>query len=154
MRDRSVTAFAIALAAAFPLTFLVVVAACIPVAQPSALARPGDTQLAARQSAARSLGYPTRKSADELAAMIAQQTKDFTLTAQHAEGRLEAPAPLVIDGTQGTCYTIVMRLGAGATWGDAAEAGRDTCGSEYRSCAFEEAGPDYGSACRFPQASP
>jgi hypothetical protein len=119
VRDRSVIAFAIALAVAFPLTYLVVVAACIPAAQPQR----ADPPPSLRQSAARSLGYPTRKSSAELAAMVAEQTKNFTRTAQHAEGRLEAPAPFVIDGAEGSCYTVVMRLGDGATWGDAAEAG-------------------------------
>ncbi len=268
MRDRSVAAFAVALAASFPLTFLVVLAACFPAAQSPGFVSPGDAQLTARASAARTLGYPTRKSADELAAMIAQQTKDFSRTAQRSDGQLEAPTPLVIDGEKGTCYTVVMRLGEGAAWGDAAEAGlrfdfssptgpgsggpgvagpgavasvgcaeasgpitltmapmfgtgtighgpfslevwrhvltgaearhldedkqrqireqqefaareraqrearanrgcskcdaryqgcigagrdHDTCGSEYRSCAFEEVGADYGSACPFPR---
>jgi hypothetical protein len=98
--------------------------ACVPIAQaPPPAYSPADTQLAARASAARSMGYPTRKSAADLDAMIAQQTKDFARQHQHADGRLEAPAPFVIEGVKGTCYTVVMRLGAGASWGDAAEAG-------------------------------
>lgn len=108
MRDRSVFA-------------LVLLAACFPVAQAPPTVQPvapGDAQLAARASVARSMGYPTRKTADDLAQMIAKQTKDFARAPQRADGRLEAPAPFVIEGVKGTCYTVVMRLGAGASWGD------------------------------------
>src|SRR5256885_9550095 len=85
-------------------------------------ADPAATQAQARRSAARSMGEPTKKSPDELDATIQKQTKDFKPTKQHAEGRLESPERLTIKGVKGTCYTIVMRLGAGANWGIGAEA--------------------------------
>ncbi len=231
-------------------------------------ASPAAIQEQQRAAFAKSLGYPTHKSAAELEQTIAEQTAKFRRTGQKADGRLESPAALVIEGKRGTCYTVVLRLADGATWGLGAESGlrfdfrsptgpgsggpgvvgpgavasvgcaeadgpitlamapmvghdpigsgsftaevwshvltrdeaahleadkqrqieearrfqeeerakqqqrvstgcnkcdarfqgcigagksRSTCESDYRSCAFEEAGPDYGSACPFPR---
>src|SRR5256885_2065509 len=102
-----------------------VLAGCfaMPTAPAYQPADPAATQAQARRSAARSMGEPTKKSPDELDATIQKQTKDFKPTKQHAEGRLESPERLTIKGVKGTCYTVVMRLGTGATWGVGAEAG-------------------------------
>jgi len=83
----------------------------------------GDVSAQARASAARTLGYPTRKTAAELDALVTRQTAKFTRTGTRAEGRLESPAPLSIRGKRLTCYTVVMRLGDGASWGPGAEGG-------------------------------
>lgn len=82
-----------------------------------------EFQAQQRAQFAQSMGYPTKKTAQELEAVIQQQTKDFQRTGQHDTARLEAFAPYVIDGKEGTCYTVVMRLGAGAAWDTGAEAG-------------------------------
>jgi hypothetical protein len=91
-----------------------------PVYQPPSQAAIQEQQ---RAAFAQSLGYPTRKTAEELAQTIAQQTKDFKPTGQRDTGHLEAPAPVVIAGLRGTCYTVVFRLAEGATWGRGAEGG-------------------------------
>jgi hypothetical protein len=86
---------------------------------------PDANQMRAQQKAAsaQSMGYPTKKSATELEAVIAKQTKDFQPTGQKQTARLEALAPFTINAAAGTCYTVVMRLGEGAAWGPGAEAG-------------------------------
>lgn len=76
-----------------------------------------------RAAFAQSMGYPTKKSPAELEQTIAEQTKTFKPTGRSGETRLEAPEPFVFDGVSGTCYTVVMRLGEGASWGLGAEAG-------------------------------
>jgi hypothetical protein len=76
-----------------------------------------------RAAFAQSMGYPTKKSVTELEKTIEDQTKSFTPTGRSDELRLETPEPFVFDGVSGTCYTVVMRLGDGATWGLGAEAG-------------------------------
>jgi len=76
-----------------------------------------------RAAYAQSLGYPTRKTPQELEQTIAAQTEGFELTGRPSELRLEAPAPFVFEGVSGTCYTVVMRLAPGAAWGPGAEAG-------------------------------
>jgi hypothetical protein len=76
-----------------------------------------------RAAFAQSMGYPTKKSPAELDRTIAEQTKDFKATGRTGKTRLEAPEPFVFEGTSGTCYTIVMRLADGASWGLGAEAG-------------------------------
>ena len=105
---------------------LVLAAACFPtMPQPVQAVDPQSPQFQAQQRAAfaQSMGYPTKKSPAELDATIAKQTKDFKPAGKHVEGRLETPAPLMIDARKGTCYTIVMKLGDGAAWGTGAEAG-------------------------------
>ncbi len=100
---------------------LVVVSACIPMVQPAAYTPPDPA--AQRAAFAQSAGYPTKKSPEELDRTIATQTAKFKPTGRKGELRLEAPEPFVFDGVSGTCYTVVMRLGEGATWGLGAEAG-------------------------------
>lgn len=91
-----------------------------PAMQP---ASPQQIQAQQREATARALGYPTRKSPQDLAQTIAQQTHKFTRTSHHAEGQLEAPTPFTFQAVHDTCYTIVLRLGDGAAWGDGAYAG-------------------------------
>ena len=76
-----------------------------------------------RAAFAQSMGYPTKKSPAELEQTIAEQTKDFKPTGKAGQIRLDAPQPFVINGVNGTCYTVVMRLAEGAAWGVGAEAG-------------------------------
>jgi len=76
-----------------------------------------------RAAFAQSMGYPTRKSAEELEQTIAAQTRGFRPAGRPVELRLEAPEPFVFEGVSGTCYMIVMRLADGAAWGPGAEAG-------------------------------
>lgn len=97
------------------------IAACFAV--PSPAPAPNSAEIQAQQKAAfaQSMGYPTRKSAAELDAVIHQQTKDFKSTGRKEQARLEAFTPFTIEGVKDTCYTIVMRLGEGATWGPSAD---------------------------------
>lgn len=99
-------------------------AACFAVPSPATAPGPNSAELQAQQKAAfaQSMGYPTRKTAEELEATIQRQTKDFKRR-RTSEARLEAFEPYVIEGVEGTCYTVVMRLRDGATWGPGAEAG-------------------------------
>ena len=102
---------------------LVLVAGCF--AQlPTAPSMPSQAQIEAQQkeATARSMGYPTHKSAADLETMIQQQTKDFRLAKKLPAQQLPSLA-LAIDGVKGTCYTFVMRLADGAAWGPGAEAG-------------------------------
>jgi hypothetical protein len=105
---------------------LVAVAACFPAltAGPELASTPSPAviQHQQREAFARSMGYPTKKSPEELEATVLRHLKGFK-PSRHSDGRLEAPQPLAIDGVRGTCYTVVIRLGAGATWGLGAEAG-------------------------------
>jgi hypothetical protein len=96
---------------------IVVLAACLP--QPPS---PNSPEVQAQQKAAfaQSMGYPTRKTAEQLDAEIARQTKKFKRD-RTGQARLEAFEPFHIDGVEGTCYTLVMRLGAGAAWGPAGD---------------------------------
>lgn len=98
-------------------------AGCLPAAPAYQTASPAEIQAQQRAAMAQSLGYPTRKSPAELEQVIAQQTKDFQPTGRRFSGQLEAPAPLVIEGVRGTCYTFVIRLAADAAWGLGAESG-------------------------------
>jgi hypothetical protein len=84
---------------------------------------PNSPQVQEQQKAAfaQSMGYPTRKSAVELDAVIHQQTKDFKATGRKEQAQLEALQPFMIEGVKDTCYTIVMRLAAGARWGPSAD---------------------------------
>jgi hypothetical protein len=104
---------------------LCVLAACFPQPPVASYTPPDPAAIQAqqRESTARSMGYPTRKTAADLDALIAQQTKDFKLAKKGLEGRLDSPSLLTIDGVKGTCYTVVLRLGDGAAWGVGAEAG-------------------------------
>lgn len=98
-------------------------AACIPM-QPATYPGAAAPDPAAQRAAfAQSMGYPTKKSPEELERTIATQTEKFKPTGRKGEIRLEAPEPFVFDGVSGTCYTVVMRLGEGAAWGLGAEAG-------------------------------
>ncbi len=105
----------------FAVPSLLVVSACIPMVQPAAYTPPDPA--AQRAAFAQSAGYPTKKSPEQLEHTIATQTAKFKPTGRKGATRLEAPEPFVFDGVNGTCYTIVMRLGEGATWGVGAEAG-------------------------------
>lgn len=86
---------------------------------------PDQAAIQTRQHAAfaQSMGYPTRKSAAELDTAIAAQTKGFKPNGTRMTLQLEAPQPFTFDGARGVCYTVVMHLGDGATWGLGAEAG-------------------------------
>lgn len=99
-------------------------AACFAVPSPAPAPAPNSAELQAQQKAAfaQSMGYPTKKTVEELEATIQRQTKDFKRR-RTDEARLEALAPYVIEGVEGTCYTVVIRLRDGATWGPGAEAG-------------------------------
>ena len=103
-----------------PTIALVFLAACFSMPSPSPAPNPAAIEAQQKSAFAQSMGYPTRKTAQELEAMIEKQTKDFKRTGKKQE-RLEAFEPFTIDGVKGTCYTIVMRLGTGATWGPSAD---------------------------------
>ena len=79
-------------------------------------ADPAQIKAQQRASFAQSMGYPTKKSAAELDQTIAAQTAKFKKTSKTHTTQLEAPQPFVFDAVSGSCYTIVMRLGAGAAW--------------------------------------
>lgn len=101
------------------LAVLLLAPACIP---PMYRAQPVDPA-AQRAAMAQSAGYPTKKSPAELEQTIAKHTEKFKPTGRNGQTTLEAPEPFVFDGKAGTCYTVVMRLGANAVWGVGAEAG-------------------------------
>jgi hypothetical protein len=114
---------------AIPLVLLAgLTPACFSVIAPAPMAvqvGPGpmaiqDTQ---RAAFARSMGYPTQKPPEALEQAIARATHDFQTAGDPIEGRLEAPSPLTVSGTKGSCYVVVMRLGSGAVWGRGADAG-------------------------------
>jgi len=98
---------------------LLLAPACIP---PMYKAQPVDPA-AQRAAMAQSMGYPTKKSPEELEQAITKNTEKFKPTGRKGETHLEAPEPFVFDGKTGTCYTVVMRLGENAAWGLGAEAG-------------------------------
>jgi hypothetical protein len=99
-------------------------AGCFAVPGASGPASSAEISSQQRAAFAQSMGYPTKKSPQELEAAIAQQTKGFVPRAsKRSEGRLEAPLALTIEGVERTCYTVVLRLGASAHWGLGAEAG-------------------------------
>ncbi|HEY5946255.1 MAG TPA: hypothetical protein VIV40_12220 [Kofleriaceae bacterium] len=106
---------------ALVVTAVLSVTACFSMPQPAPAPNPAEIQAQQKTAFAQSMGYPTRKTAQDLEAVIQQQTKDFKRTGRKDEARLEAFAPFTIEGVKGTCYTIVMRLGAGATWGPSAD---------------------------------
>jgi hypothetical protein len=92
---------------------------------PSAYQPPDQAAIRDQQRAAfaKSAGYPTNHSAADLQAMIDEQIRTYRPTGRRGTGQLEAPRPVTIDGVHGTCYKVVIRLGAGATWDRGAEAG-------------------------------
>ena len=104
---------------------LAVTSGCIPAMRGAAYQPPDPAQQQAQQRAAfaKSMGYPTKKSADDLERTIVQQTKGFKANGKTGELQLEAPKPYTFDGVSGVCYTVVMHLGDGAAWGLGAEAG-------------------------------
>lgn len=106
----------------FALVALLVAPACLPPMYRAPAAQPVDPA-AQRAAMAQSMGYPTKKSPEELEQTIAKHTDKFKPTGRKGETALEAPEPFVFDGKAGTCYTVVMRLGANAAWGLGAEAG-------------------------------
>lgn len=79
-------------------------------------ADPAQIKAQQRASFAKSMGYPTKKSAVELDQTIAAQTQKFRKTSKAYTTQLEAPQPFTFDGVSGSCYTVVMHLGAGAAW--------------------------------------
>lgn len=91
----------------------------LPTAATGPAYQPADpAQIKAQQRAgfAQSMGYPTKKSPADLDQTIAAQTQKFRKTSKAHTTQLEAPQPFVFDGVSGSCYTVVMRLGAGAAW--------------------------------------
>jgi len=104
---------------------LVLASGCFGAMQTAAYTPPDQKEIQARQRAgfAQSMGYPTRKSAAELDSTIAAQTKGFRPNGTKTTLQLEAPQPFTFDGARGVCYTVVMHLADGATWGLGAEAG-------------------------------
>lgn len=108
----------------FALAAVVLTSCMIPQA-PAVVAPASQGQIEGqqREAFARSAGYPTRKTAADLDQMIAQYTKGFRPTGTRGERDLAAPAPIAITGVKGTCYVVVMRLAADATWDRGAEAG-------------------------------
>ena len=94
-------------------------AGCLPMAAGGAAYQPPDpAAVKAQQRAgfAQSMGYPTRKSPQELDQTIAKYTEKYKKTGRTGTAQLEAPDPFVFDGVNGTCYMVVIRLGAGAAW--------------------------------------
>jgi hypothetical protein len=89
----------------------------------AAYQQPDPAAIKAQQRAgfAQSMGYPTRKSAQELDQAIAKYTEKYKKTGRTGTAQLEAPDPFVFDGVSGTCYTVVIRLGAGAAWDTAGD---------------------------------
>jgi len=101
------------------LAAVTLLAGCLPMAAGGPAYQPADpAQIKAQQRAgfAQSMGYPTKKSAADLDQTIAAQTAKFKKTSRTHTTQLEAPQPFVFDAVSGSCYTIVMRLGAGAAW--------------------------------------
>ena len=92
---------------------IVVVAGCMP--------KPMSPE-EHRAATAETFGHPTRKSARELQAMIDKFTKDYSLV-KTSTGRLDEARAITFEAVRNTCYTFVLRLGEGARWGAAAEAG-------------------------------
>ncbi|MBA3464530.1 MAG: hypothetical protein H0T46_31655 [Deltaproteobacteria bacterium] len=94
-------------------------AGCLPIAAGGAAYQqpdPAAIKIQQRAGFAQSMGYPTRKSPQELDETIAKHTAKFKKTGRTGTAQLEAPDPFVFDGVSGTCYTVVIRLGAGAAW--------------------------------------
>jgi len=104
----------------YRLAALLLVPACIP---PQGYSPQPVDPAAQRAAMAQSMGYPTKKSPEELEQTIAKHTDKFKPTGRKGDMRLEAPEPFVFDGKNGVCYTVVMRLGENAAWGVGAEAG-------------------------------
>ena len=101
------------------LAAVTLLAGCLPMAAGGAAYQPADpAQIKAQQRAgfAQSMGYPTKKSPAELDKTIATQTAKFKKTGHTYTTQLEAPQAFVFDGVSGSCYTVVMHLGAGAAW--------------------------------------
>jgi hypothetical protein len=92
----------------------------VPPAATVAVAPNGDTQ---REAFARSAGYPTRKTAADLQALIDQQLSTYKPAGRSGAGSLQTPGSFTIDGERHTCYKVVMHLADGAAWGAGAEAG-------------------------------
>jgi hypothetical protein len=87
------------------------------------MAPTADPQAQTRAATAQAMGYPTRKSPAELDAAVAQQTAGFAPASSTSRGALDRAVTYTFDGIEGTCYTVVLRLTAGAAWGPSAEAG-------------------------------
>ena len=100
-----------------------ILGACIPLGQPAAYQPPDPAAVKAQQRAglAQSMGYPSKKSPQQLEQTIETQTAKFHRAGHIRVTQLQAPEPFVFDGVDGTCYTIVMRLQDGATWGPAGD---------------------------------
>jgi hypothetical protein len=86
--------------------------------QPAAYepADPAAVKERQRQAMAQSLGYPTKKTQADLDRTIAEQTAKYKRSGRSGEMLLQSPAPFTFDGTEGTCYTVVMRLEGDAKW--------------------------------------
>ena len=103
------------------LVSLLATSACLPLMQPVQSADPAAIKAQQRAGFAQSMGYPTRKTPDELDQAVAVQTDKFKRAGRTGVMQLHAPEPFAFDGKEGTCYTVVMRLGAGAAWGPAGD---------------------------------
>jgi hypothetical protein len=101
------------------------VSACVPIPAPAPVQTqsPAEIQAQQRDAMARGMGYPTTKSREELEAAIHTQTSRFQRMTRGGEGVLESPAAFSIEAVRGTCYTVVLRLADGASWGAGAQAG-------------------------------
>jgi hypothetical protein len=107
-------------------SLLVLLGACFAMAPPPAAYQPPDQaaiHAQQREAFARSAGYPTNHSAADLQALIDEQVRTYKPMGRRGTGTLDAPQPVTIDGVRGTCYKVVMRLGADARWDRGAEAG-------------------------------
>ena len=82
----------------------------------------GATPTDMHEAFARSAGYPTRKSPEQLESTAHQMTAKYKLLKKSA-GTLEALTPIAIEGKRGVCYAVVLRLADGATWDVGAETG-------------------------------
>ena len=102
------------------LTFAV--AACVGPFVPMTGGPTGGASTDQHEAFARSAGYPTKKSPEELESTARRMTERFKLVKKSA-GTLDALVPISIEGKRGVCYAVVLRLDNGATWDAGAEAG-------------------------------
>jgi hypothetical protein len=91
---------------------------CFQMMQPAAYqpADPAAIKERQRQGLAQSLGYPTKKTEADFDRTVAEQTAKYKKSGRSGEMLLQSPAPFTFDGTEGTCYTVVMRLEGDAKW--------------------------------------
>jgi hypothetical protein len=113
MRSRHLVALAfLACGGCFPM----VAAAPLP---PAPVYQPVDTS----QAFAASMGYPTRHTAEELEAFLAQHLAGYRPEGQVLGATLEGPVRVPVRLKRGRCYFMVLRLAAGAAYSGKAQAG-------------------------------